>query len=145
MHKLFGLACKFFVRLAISVKLSNERFSWWLSGVLSWPVWTPLILVAATVGYALHYYDALVYIMTVQTSLDTAATKTVQQVLRTMEEHRIKAEAEREERWRAALNDQLVSVSVMVQDVKALAQTLTEKDAAIYAALCRLLEDRKIV
>lgn len=117
-----------------------EKFSWWLSDVLSWPIWTPLILLASTLGYALHLYDALVYIMTVQTSLDTAATKTVQKILRTMEDRRIAIESEREEKWRAATQAQLDDMRSVVDDVKSLAEALTEKDAAILAALNHLVE-----
>lgn len=117
-----------------------EKFSWWLSDVLSWPIWTPLILLASTLGYALHLYDALVYIMTVQTSLDTAATKTVQKILRTMEYRRIAIESEREEKWRAATQAQLDDMRSVVDDVKSLAEALTEKDAAILAALNHLVE-----
>lgn len=63
-----------------------DRLSLWINRVMSWSAWVPVLLVGSFTGVWLHQTDLVMLILTVQTSLDAAATKTLQSHVRALDD-----------------------------------------------------------
>lgn len=113
----------------------SDTFSFWLGRILSWSIWVPAIIAISALGlFVFHWSDGIIMILTVQTAVDAAATKTMQNVLREHDTKRVDAEEKRDKEWREYVDGRL--------------EALTEKDTALFALCSRmlsLLEDRNIV
>jgi hypothetical protein len=75
----------------IAVRLfarANEAVALLLNRVLSWSVWVPILMLGSMAGVWLHQTDIVMLLLTIQTSVDAAATKTLQSHLRDADERR---------------------------------------------------------
>lgn len=70
------------------VRAAVESFSLLLNRVLSWSVWVPIFLLGSMVGVFIGRTDLVMLILTIQTSVDAAATKTLQSHVREIEDGR---------------------------------------------------------
>ena len=63
-----------------------DRVAFFVGAVMSWPAWVPLILVGSVVGLWFHLSDLVMLLLTIQTSVDAAATKTLQSHVRLVDD-----------------------------------------------------------
>lgn len=79
-----------FYRMVTAIRNANAEFSLWFGTILSWPIWLPLILAGSLFGWVLQKNDLIMLLLTIQTSVDSAATKMLQNHVRGKDEERDK-------------------------------------------------------
>ena len=75
-----------FGRMLCFIQQANREFALWFGTILSWPIWLPLILMGSVFGWAFQKNDLVMLLLTIQTSVDSAATKMLQNHVRKKDE-----------------------------------------------------------
>jgi hypothetical protein len=75
-----------FGRMLSFIKQANREFALWFGTILSWPIWLPLILLGSLFGWTFQKNDLVMLLLTIQTSVDSAATKMLQNHVRSKDE-----------------------------------------------------------
>lgn len=101
------------------VDRTTRIFNLWLGEKLSWHGWPLLLLLLSACGIALHRNDAVMVILTVQTAIDAAATKTLQNAVHEADKRRDKM-----------MTKQIQTLTETVVEVKRQGDTLTAMMAA---------------
>ena len=106
-----------FVRMVEAIRKANAEFALGLGAVLSWPVWLPLILLCSFAGWMFRESDLLVLVLTIQTAVDSAATKMLQNHVRSKD-------VERESRMESILTEiRAQNEAALIRDKQAAKQT----------------------
>lgn len=70
------------------IRKANAEFALSFGSILSWPIWLPAILLGSLIGWVFHENDLIMLLLTIQTSVDSAATKMLQNHVRNKDEAR---------------------------------------------------------
>ena len=93
----------------------TECFTLWLSAILAWSSWTPVLLFGSLLGLVLRHEDVVMVILTVQTSIDAQATKTLQAHFRAQDQ-----------KQGAILSETIESVAEMLGQVRAMQDSMLD-------------------
>lgn len=83
-----------FQAMIAAIRAANAEFALWFGSILAWPAWLPFILLGSAVGLVFRREDVVMVLLTVQTSVDAAATKMLQNHVRAKDDKRDELMAE---------------------------------------------------
>lgn len=101
------------------IRIAIESTNLILNRVLSWSIWVPVLLVGSVIGVYFKYEDIVMLLLTIQTSVDAAATKTLQSHVREADEERHRLFRESLESTRSVVQQTREQTAMLIEYMRA--------------------------